>query len=83
MGEQYWSKMQNIEPCPRFAHQLVYDHINKVHYLFGGNPGRVYMPRLRLDDFWKLHLTRPSQSWLLQKFKFMIRKHKFVLQFVV
>jgi hypothetical protein len=29
-GEQYWSKMQHIEPCPRFAHQLVYDHVNKV-----------------------------------------------------
>jgi hypothetical protein len=29
-GEQYWNKMQHLEPCPRFAHQLVYDHINKV-----------------------------------------------------
>ena len=29
-GSQYWSKMQSIEPCPRFAHQLVYDYINKV-----------------------------------------------------
>lgn len=22
--------MQDYEPCPRFAHQLVYDHIKKV-----------------------------------------------------
>ena len=68
--------MQHIEPCPRFAHQLVYDHNKKVHYLFGGNPGISYMPKLRLDDFWKLHLSRPSQLWLLKEFKFMIRKQR-------
>jgi hypothetical protein len=22
--------MQSIEPCPRFAHQLAYDYVNKV-----------------------------------------------------
>jgi hypothetical protein len=26
----YWAKMQNIEPCPRFAHQLVYNPKTKV-----------------------------------------------------
>jgi muskelin len=26
----YWAKMQNIEPCPRFAHQLVYDPKRRV-----------------------------------------------------
>lgn len=30
-GQQYWTKMQNMEPVPRFAHQLVYDHIRKVN----------------------------------------------------
>ncbi|KAJ8879988.1 hypothetical protein PR048_020609 [Dryococelus australis] len=29
-GEQYWSKMQHLEPCPRFAHQLVYDPCKKA-----------------------------------------------------
>ena len=29
-GQQYWSKMQHVEPVPRFAHQLVYDHVRKV-----------------------------------------------------
>ncbi|RWS30108.1 muskelin-like protein [Leptotrombidium deliense] len=43
-----------LEPCPRFAHQLVYDNIKKVHYLFGGNPGRTHLPKVRLDDFWTL-----------------------------
>jgi len=31
VGEKYWSKMQDYEPCPRFAHQLVYDHTRKVN----------------------------------------------------
>ncbi|KAL1449313.1 hypothetical protein WDU94_000514 [Cyamophila willieti] len=29
-GENYWTKMSTVEPCPRFAHQLVYDSVNKV-----------------------------------------------------
>lgn len=55
-----YSKVQSTcaEPCPRYAHQLVYDWINKVHYLFGGNPGRNTTPQLRLDDFWILHLKK-------------------------
>lgn len=76
-GHQYWSKMQNIEPCPRFAHQLVYDHVNKVHYLFGGNPGKSGLPKMRLDDFWSLKLTKPSLVHLLRRCKYFIRKQKF------
>ena len=34
VGEKYWSKMQDYEPCPRFAHQLVYDHTRKVYCEF-------------------------------------------------
>ncbi|XP_039276619.1 muskelin [Nilaparvata lugens] len=75
--EQYWSKMQHLEPCPRFAHQLVYDHVNKVHYLFGGNPGKASSPKLRLDDFWRLTLYRPTYPQLLQRFRFLIRKYRF------
>ncbi|XP_054277610.1 muskelin isoform X2 [Macrosteles quadrilineatus] len=76
-GEQYWNKMQHVEPCPRFAHQLVYDHVNKVHYLFGGNPGRSCLPKLRLDDFWKLSLFKPSHSQLLQRCKVLIRTFRY------
>lgn len=76
-GELYWNKMQHLEPCPRFAHQLVYDPVNKVHFLFGGNPGRACLPKLRLDDFWQLQLSRPSHGQLLQKCKLLIRKHRF------
>lgn len=62
----YWKKQQHYEPCPRYAHQLVYDHINKKHYLFGGNPGKSAMSKPRLDDFWLLTVSKafplPSQS---------------------
>ena len=27
---EYWCKTQNVEPRPRYAHQLVYDGINRV-----------------------------------------------------
>lgn len=59
-NEHCYSKVQSTcsEPCPRYAHQLVYDWINKVHYLFGGNPGRHTSPELRLDDFWLLYLKK-------------------------
>ncbi|XP_059476925.1 muskelin [Neocloeon triangulifer] len=75
-GDQYWSKMQNLEPCPRFAHQLVYSVSNKIHYLFGGNPGKP-RPKLRLDDFWQLKLCKPTKEQLLLQCRLMIRKHRF------
>ena len=27
------------------------------HYLFGGNPGKDSLPKMRLDDFWSLQVT--------------------------
>lgn len=48
-----------------------------MHYLFGGNPGRSCLPKLRLDDFWQLELCRPSHEQILKKCKLIIRKHKF------
>lgn len=51
-------KSNPLEPCPRYAHQLVYDDVAKFHYMFGGNPGRSALPQLRLDDFWILELEK-------------------------
>ncbi|XP_061418708.1 muskelin isoform X2 [Lethenteron reissneri] len=65
------------EPCPRFAHQLVYDEVHKVHYLFGGNPGKPTLPKIRLDDFWALKLCRPAREDLLRRCRYLIRKHRF------
>lgn len=76
-GQQATSKQSVQEPCPRFAHQLVYDHVKKVHYLFGGNPGRPNSPKVRLDDFWSLQLCRPSKEQLLRRCKHLVRQHCF------
>ncbi|KAF9424713.1 hypothetical protein HW555_000014 [Spodoptera exigua] len=54
------------EPRPRFAHQLVYDPVKKIHYLFGGNPGNQGSPRVRLDDLWALRLRRPTLGGVRQ-----------------
>jgi len=76
-GLQYWNKMNNVEPQPRFAHQLVYDSTNKVHYLFGGNPGSSGTIKVRLDDFWKLKLERTTVDDLLRQCKYEIRKLRY------
>jgi muskelin len=75
---EYWAKMENKEPRPRFAHQLVYDPTRRCQYMFGGNPGEASQPNLRLNDFWELYLTRPSPKDILRKAQFQIRKQKFI-----
>lgn len=71
------SKVNSIEPRPRFAHQLVYDPKNKVHYLFGGNPGKSLSMKLRLDDFWMLKLERSTRDDLVRTCKYKIRKLRY------
>ena len=51
------SPASDPQPFPRWAHQLVYDATNRVHYLFGGNPGDAASTD-RLGDFWSLSLSR-------------------------
>ncbi|CAO3664670.1 unnamed protein product [Umbelopsis ramanniana] len=70
--------VNETEPCPRYAHQLVYDHINKVQYLFGGNPGDKKDITKRLDDFWELRLHRPDSQDILRKCLFQIRAQHFM-----
>ena len=43
--------MQHVEPVPRFAHQLVYDHVRKV----GTGPHRLmadYLSQCEVLDYW-------------------------------
>jgi hypothetical protein len=64
--ENEWNKIYQNEslkpnnelPCPRFAHQMVYDKKTKIHYIFGGNPGDHIDSSKRLDDFWELKLIK-------------------------
>ncbi|XP_064543793.1 muskelin [Drosophila montana] len=66
-----------LEPCPRYAHQLVYDELAKTHYLFGGNPGIFQYQQLRLDDFWLLQLEKPKREEVLKHCRFLVRKLRY------
>lgn len=75
-AEQCFTKSRNTctEPCPRYAHQLVYDQRRQQHYLFGGNPGKHTLPQLRLDDFWVLRLEKPTRGQVLRHNLYLIRR---------
>jgi len=76
--QYYWASNETAEPRPRHAHQMVYDHVHKVQYLFGGRTVEIETSKQqRLDDFWELHLIRPKSEDLLRRIKFLIRKQKF------
>ncbi|KAJ3206086.1 Muskelin 1, intracellular mediator containing kelch motif, partial [Clydaea vesicula] len=74
---EYWESMQDVQPLPRFAHQMVYDTVTMKQYMFGGNPGDALYPNLRFDDFWELTLERPKPKDILWKAQFQIRQQKF------
>merc|ERR1711862_110886 len=78
ISSSYWERMKMKEPSPRFAHQVVYDYNERIHYLFGGNPGEPTNPYLRLGDFWKLELSKPEASCIKSTLVFLIRKQKFL-----
>jgi hypothetical protein len=78
-----WKKVYQNEnrdfhyaPCPRFAHQMVYDSHTRSHYIFGGNPGDHLDTSKRLDDFWELKLRKPDPSSMLRRSLYMIRMQK-------
>jgi len=76
---KYWEQMNMVEPCPRFAHQFVYNPKTQEHFLFGGNPGESAAspsPK-RLDDFWNLKLKRLDKYSILRKCKFLCRRQEF------
>ncbi|KAG4303590.1 hypothetical protein PCK1_000108 [Pneumocystis canis] len=64
-------------PCPRYAHQLVYDGKSELHFLYGGNPRNKNFPKERLGDFWTLELKKPTVSEISRRLKFYLRKQKF------
>ncbi|KAF9187936.1 Muskelin 1, intracellular mediator containing kelch motif [Haplosporangium sp. Z 767] len=70
-------ELGDSEPVPRYAHQLVYDDVNEVQYLFGGNPGEQGNMSKRLDDFWELRLYRPKPDEIVRKAKYLLRTQQF------
>lgn len=75
-GSEYWNRMVDSEPCPRFAHQMAYDDIRKTQYLHGGNPGEKSDLKTRLDDFWELKLKKIDSRDVLRKARFLVKKQK-------
>ncbi|KAG0188949.1 Muskelin 1, intracellular mediator containing kelch motif [Apophysomyces sp. BC1034] len=73
---QYHRRMRHIEPCPRFAHQMVYDPTTKAQYVFGGNPGDIADPTRRLSDFWELRLVKPDPESIVRRCLYLIRIQK-------
>ena len=67
------NESKDCDALKRFAHQLVYDSKNKVHYLFGGNPGYRGSNTVRLNDFWEMKMVKLSVNEILFKMKLTIR----------
>ncbi|KAI7860209.1 Muskelin N-terminus-domain-containing protein [Circinella umbellata] len=73
-------------PCPRYAHDMVYNPITKTQYIFGGNPGEQRQPQLgstaaetackRLSDFWSLQLIKPNPAGIYRKCLLMLRMQR-------
>ncbi|KDQ21710.1 hypothetical protein BOTBODRAFT_182978 [Botryobasidium botryosum FD-172 SS1] len=67
---------QELEPQPRFAHQVVYDTSRRKLFLFGGNSGDANEERL--DDFWSLTFTRPDLDEIMRRAKLYLRRQRFL-----
>jgi hypothetical protein len=82
LAARQWSRLGEDStsewPCPRFAHQLVYDSANRTHYLFGGNPGEPGAPKRRLNDLWRLKLERlVMPEDILRRACFLLRRQHY------
>ncbi|KAI8976566.1 Muskelin N-terminus-domain-containing protein [Pilobolus umbonatus] len=71
-----WSQSTEGKPCPRFAHQMVYNPQTQSHYIFGGNPGDYENQLKRLNDFWELKLKKPDSTQIIRRCQCAIRCRK-------
>ena len=79
MKTEKWTKIQTApnspKPPTRFAHQLVYQPTTRSHFLFGGNPGNPSNPSARLNDFWRVQVSKSMGSGdVLRKCQYLIRR---------
>ncbi|CAG8465178.1 12907_t:CDS:10 [Acaulospora colombiana] len=76
---KHWEGTEMSEPHPRHAHQMVYDSVHKVQYVFGGRTVETDVARKqRLDDFWALYLIKPEPDEILRRIKFQIRRQRWL-----
>ncbi|KAI8979000.1 Muskelin N-terminus-domain-containing protein [Pilobolus umbonatus] len=71
-----WMATNGSEPCPRFAHQIVYNPKSCRHYIFGGNPGDSLNSNKRLNDLWELELKKPNPESLLKRCFYLIHMQR-------
>ena len=65
-------------PQHRFAHQICFDPVQKVHYLFGGNPGNQNDATERLNDFWRVScVKRGSAQDILRRCRYALKAARF------
>lgn len=55
---------------------MVFDPVTKDHYVFGGNPAETDVEPVRLSDFWRLQLVRPTAEEALRKALFGVRRQQ-------
>ncbi|KAF8513102.1 Muskelin N-terminus-domain-containing protein [Hysterangium stoloniferum] len=64
-----------LEPQPRYAHEMVYDTIRGEFFVHGGNSGQE--STRRLDDFWSMKLEHPARGEVIRRAKFITRRQQF------
>lgn len=55
---------------------MAFDPVTKDHYVFGGNPAETDNDPVRLSDFWRLRLVRPTPEEALRKALFSTRRQQ-------
>ncbi|KAF9446346.1 hypothetical protein P691DRAFT_733454 [Macrolepiota fuliginosa MF-IS2] len=77
------------EPCPRYAHEVVYNPKSKRMYLFGGSTsfdepeeddamGDMVLDGIKkMNDFWRMEICRPGSEEIVRKAKYRIRRQQF------
>ncbi|RCH82565.1 Muskelin 1, intracellular mediator containing kelch motif [Rhizopus stolonifer] len=77
-SQDYWQRQKHIEPQPRYAHQFVYHSSSNTHFIFAGHPGDATQPELRLNDFWKLRLTKPDSAQVVHRWTILDYLRRYV-----
>ena len=61
---QYWNKMQTTEPRPRYAHQLVYDEINRVILYYNKELSLIILLVFVSNFHHSLNISIIKSSWI-------------------
>ncbi|KAI8056701.1 hypothetical protein BDF22DRAFT_667533 [Syncephalis plumigaleata] len=66
-------------PVARYAFQTVYDPVDEMIYMFGGNPKDQQDETRRLNDLWRLKIqSQSSHLTMMQQAQFLLRRQCFI-----